>query len=220
MTTATRLCLIRHGETDWNRERRLQGQLDIPLNASGQHQARQTAVRLAELAEHTPFAALYSSDLARARDTASTAASRLQLEVVPAAALRERHFGQLQGLTPEEARVQLPHLQLAMRHRELDNALDGGETLLALASRLRHFLGHMLERHTGQTVLAVTHGGALDVIYRMAVGRPLDGVRDFALPNAALNWIAHDEQGWKLESWADTDHLDPALDENFDQHAG
>jgi len=209
----TRLCLVRHGETSWNRERRLQGQLDTPLNALGRQQALLVAERLAGLAGDAPFDALYSSDLERTRDTAQPIAERLPLPVQVTPSLRERHFGQLQGLTPEQAAQQHPALQLAMQQRALDSDLGGGETLPTLAERLRHFLGHMLERHAGRRVIVVSHGGVLDVIRRLATGKTLDSPRDFSIPNAALNWISHDGRGWQLDEWADDRHLPQALDE-------
>ncbi|MCW3478466.1 histidine phosphatase family protein [Neisseriaceae bacterium JH1-16] len=209
----TRLCLVRHGETSWNRERRLQGQLDTPLNDTGRKQALLLAERLARLAAKAPFSALYSSDLERTHDTATPIAARLALPVQLTPSLRERHFGQLQGLTPEQAAAQRPDLQLAMQQRVVDHDLGGGETLLKLAERLRHFLGHMLERHPGGRVVVVTHGGVLDVVRRLATGKSLDGARDFAIPNAALNWISHDGHEWRLDDWADDRHLPQALDE-------
>ncbi|MDN0075331.1 histidine phosphatase family protein [Crenobacter sp. SG2303] len=209
----TRLCLVRHGETSWNRERRLQGQLDTPLNVLGRQQAQRVAARLADLAGTAPFAALYSSDLERTRDTAQPIAERLALAVQLTPSLRERHFGQLQGLTPDQAAEQHPALQLAMQQRALDSDLGGGETLSTLAERLRRFLGHMLERHAGRQVIVVTHGGVLDVIRRLATGKTLDSPRDFTIPNAALNWISHDGQTWQLDDWADDRHLPQALDE-------
>jgi len=209
----TRLCLVRHGETSWNRERRLQGQLDTPLNDIGRQQALLVAGRLERLASEAPFSALYSSDLERTHDTASPIAERLALPIQLTPSLRERHFGQLQGLTPEQASGEYPTLHLAMQQRVIDNDLGGGETLLTLAERLRHFLGHMLERHSGGRVIVVTHGGVLDVLRRLATGTPLAGARDFAIPNAALNWISHDGQQWQLDDWADDRHLPQALDE-------
>ena len=102
--TATRLCLVRHGETAWNAERRIQGQLDVPLSSTGHAQARATANWLAQ----EDFAAIYSSDLSRALHTAEAVAHLLRLPIGQQVALRERHYGVLQGLTFDEAERQQP----------------------------------------------------------------------------------------------------------------
>ncbi|OHC67070.1 MAG: hypothetical protein A3H93_11740 [Rhodocyclales bacterium RIFCSPLOWO2_02_FULL_63_24] len=208
-TQSTRFCLIRHGETDWNSEKRIQGQIDIGLNTAGESQAR--ALRSA-LAEHA-FAAVYSSDLMRAWRTAHIATSGLGLAVSSAPTLRERHFGVLQGTTTREAGVQQPH---ALRHHQArtpDYDYETGESLIAFAARIMGELGALAARHAGQSVLAFTHGGVLDVVYRAATGRALDVPRDFQLPNAACNWLEHSANGWRLISWADCRHLQRALDE-------
>lgn len=208
-TTSTRFCLIRHGETDWNGEKRIQGQIDIDLNDAGEGQAR--ALRPA-LGEHR-FAAVYSSDLRRAWNTARIATTGLGLAVSAAPMLRERHFGVLQGMTSHEAREQYPevHHHHTMRTPDYDNL--SGESLLAFAARVMAGLEALAERHAGQDVLAFTHGGVLDIAYRAAMDRALDLPRDFSLPNAALNWLQHDEGGWRLISWGDCRHLQQALDE-------
>ena len=211
MTTAgiTRFCLVRHGETDWNGEKRLQGQIDIDLNAIGEAQAR--AVR-AGLAEHS-FAAVYSSDLLRAWHTAQIATAGLGLAVSPAPTLRERHFGVLQGVTAQEASVQRPDALHHHQARTPDYDCETGESLIVFASRIMGELDTLAARHAGQSVLLFTHGGVLDIVHRAATGRALDAPRDFSLPNAAFNWVEHRDNGWRLISWADCNHLQRALDE-------
>ena len=205
----TRFCLVRHGETDWNSEKRVQGQIDIDLNAIGEAQAR--AVR-AGLAEHS-FAAVYSSDLLRAWRTAQLATAGLGLAVSPAPTLRERHFGVLQGTTAQEASVQRPDALHHHRARTPDYDCETGESLIVFAARIMGELGTLAARHAGQNVLVFTHGGVLDIVHRAATGRALDAPRDFALPNAAFNWVEHSDNRWRLISWADCNHLDRALDE-------
>lgn len=206
----TLLCLIRHGETAWNAERRIQGQLDIPLNATGAIQARATAAALA--AER--FDAAFCSDLSRAHDTARAVADTLGLDLTPDPQLRERHYGLFQGLTYAEAEQR--HPQDFARHsaRDPDYAFpDGGESLAAFALRVEAVLARIAALHAGARVLVVTHGGVLDVAHRLATGKPLSQPRDFALPNAALNWIVHDTAGWRLQAWADQAHLAHTRDE-------
>ena len=208
-TRTTRFCLIRHGETDWNGEKRIQGQIDIDLNARGEAQARAVADGL----QGQSFAAIYSSDLRRAWHTASIAAAGLGLAVSPAPTLRERHFGVLQGVTASEAREQLPHAHHHHLVRTPDYDFDNGESLVVFAKRVMQGLDALAERHPGQSVLAFTHGGVLDIACRAATGRALDAPRDFMLPNAAFNWLERDDAGWRLISWADCRHLQRALDE-------
>jgi probable phosphoglycerate mutase len=210
LNAMTRLCLVRHGETTWNAQRRLQGHLDVPLNDTGHAQARATAARLAGHA----FAAVYCSDLARARQTAEAAARALGAAPVATAALRERHYGAFQGLTYDEARARFPAEYDRFTAREADFAFPhGGESLTGLATRIAAVLHEIAERHAGAQVLVVSHGGVLDVAHRLATGKPLEAARDFAIPNAALNWIALASGRWRLLSWADDGHLAQARDE-------
>lgn len=205
----TRFCLIRHGETDWNSEKRIQGQIDIDLNASGRAQARAVAAGLAGQA----FAAVYSSDLRRAWHTAQIAAAALGLAVSPALTLRERHFGVMQGVTSAEARQHLPDVHRHHQARTPDYDFDTGESLIDFAARVLSGLDELAGRHAGASVLAFTHGGVLDIVHRAASGRALDAPRDFTLPNAAVNWVAHEGDGWRVILWADCRHLQRALDE-------
>ncbi|MDP1614121.1 MAG: histidine phosphatase family protein [Sulfuritalea sp.] len=205
----TRFCLIRHGETDWNSAKRIQGQIDIELNAAGVAQA--SALRPG-LAEHS-FAAIYSSDLLRAWRTAEIATSGRGLAVAPAPTLRERHFGVLQGVTSHEARERHPEVHRHHQARTPDYDYETGESLLVFAARVTAGLDELARRHAGQKVLAFTHGGVLDVVYRAATGRALDAPRDFLLSNAALNWLEYRDGSWHLISWADSRHLQAARDE-------
>lgn len=207
LPTATRLCLIRHGETDWNAGKRIQGHTDIPLNATGRAQA----LAMAYTAAHQRFAAIYSSDLARARETAAALAQREDEAVRPLPALRERHYGCFQGLTAAEAALRYPVLYAGYLARDPDCHFESGETLTAFAARVADGVNWLARHHPGQTVAAVCHSGVLDVIYRRATGRPLSTPRDFEIPNCALNWFHVDAQGWHLEAWADRHHLSQVL---------
>jgi probable phosphoglycerate mutase len=208
-TSVTRFCLVRHGETDWNSERRIQGQIDIDLNVTGVAQAR--AVRRG-LEAHS-FVAGYSSDLLRAWNTAQIATTGLGLAVSPAPTLRERHFGVLQGTTTREARLQRPDAHRHHLARSPDYDYETGESLIAFAARVIGVLESLAARHAGGNVLVFTHGGNLDIVYRAATGRALEAPRDFVLPNAAFNWLERGDDGWRLISWADCSHLQRTLDE-------
>jgi len=138
----TTLLLVRHGETDWNAERRWQGHADVPLNERGREQARALADSLAR----TEIDAIYSSDLSRARHTAEAVGARLDIPVVVDPALREIDVGPIEGLTAEESK-----------------AFDGwqGEPKDAHAARILDALHRIAARHPGGRVLVVTHGGSM-----------------------------------------------------------
>ncbi|MCB1901295.1 MAG: histidine phosphatase family protein [Rhodocyclaceae bacterium] len=206
----TRLCLVRHGETDWNVERRLQGHLDVSLNARGRAQALATARAL----KGHEFDAVYSSDLARANETARAVAAASGLPINTAASLRERHYGDFQGLTYNEAAER--HPQAYARFMARDTGFDipgGGESLDTFSKRIGKALLAIADQHPGRQILIVTHGGVLDIAHRLATNTPLMAERDFAIPNAALNWIVRRDEDWHLEAWAQQGHLGVALDE-------
>lgn len=205
MTRVTRLCLVRHGETDWNVEHRIQGQQDVSLNATGEAQALSLAAQLAE--GHPRPVAVYSSNLQRAHATACTLAAALSLPVNLNPALRERNFGYFEGLTGHEAKERYPEAYVHHMEREVDFDQHGGETLRGFAARALGGLVEILSQHEGQTVLVVTHGGVLDLMYRVVTDRPLSAPRDFALPNCAPNWFRYVRDGaverWILDGWGD-----------------
>ncbi|GAA5159392.1 histidine phosphatase family protein [Viridibacterium curvum] len=205
----TRMCLVRHGETDWNVERRLQGHEDIPLNATGRSQAR----ALAAVLTNTPFHAIYSSDLQRALHTAAAVAAPRGQKVIPDSTLRERNFGIFQGHTRQEAEQLFPEMQARVTRREPDFVPPEGESLRQCYARVAATLETLAQRHAGQQILLVMHGGVLDAARRHVTGMALDLPRNFELGNAALNWIAHEAGRWQMLSWNDTAHLGNSLDE-------
>ena len=205
----TRICIVRHGETDWNLERRLQGQLDTDLNAEGRAQAKATAQGL----EQHGFAAIYSSDLRRTMQTATVLAERLALDVRPEAGLRERNYGVFQGRTATELARDYPDAHARFLARNPDYDFGHGESLRNFAVRVSETIERIASRHAGQTLLLVTHGGVLDIVYRRITGRDLSGPRDFPVPNAALNWIEISHEDWGLLAWADRSHLERTLEQ-------
>ena len=207
--TATRICIIRHGETGWNVERRIQGHIDVPLNATGRTQA----LAMAFNAAHHRFSAIYSSDLARAVETARVLAQREDHEVKLLPQLRERHFGIFQGLTAAQGAARHPQAYAHYVARDLDYDFRNGESLRRFSERVSEAMDWLVRHHGGQTIAAVSHSGVLDVVYRRATGRPLTTPRDFTIPNCALNWFHFDGQGWHLEAWGDRHHLHEVLTE-------
>lgn len=206
----TRICLVRHGETEWNAARRIQGQIDIGLNETGLAQAAAAGRWL----RTAGISALYSSDLKRAWTTALAIGEALSLvpEAVPE--MRERRYGKFEGLTYDEARVNFPEGYAAFEGRNADYDFEHGESLRAMYARVTGKLGEIATRHAGQSVIVVLHGGVLDIINRFVRGNPLEMPRDFLIPNAGINWISTVNGQWTLESWGETAHLAPgALDE-------
>ena len=187
----------------------MQGQLDVPLSEVGHGQARAVARALAGEA----FSAVYSSDLARVRQTAEPLAGKLGASVELDPRLRERHYGVFQGLTYADAKIRIPEGYARFRAKELDYAFESGESLLQFNERCLGFFEELKARHPGASVLVFTHGGVLEMLYRHATGRELSTPRDFEIPNAAINRVEHGAQGWKVLQWADIGHLSMALDD-------
>ena len=202
---ATTLVLVRHGETAWNAEGRVQGHLDIPLSPVGIAQARALGARLAG----ERFDAIYSSDLARAFETARAVVGDRGPALIRDPLLRERNLGVLQAMTAEDAMHAQPAAWTAFRGRDPHAALSGGESLEEFSRRVIAWVEDIRARHAGLRILAVSHGGVLDAAYRHAVGMPLAAPRDFPIYNASLNTLAydHDQDGWRIVSWGDVSHL-------------
>ncbi len=204
---ATRLIVVRHGETAWNVDTRIQGHLDIPLNATGLWQARQLAGALAGEA----ISAIYTSDLLRARKTAQAVADATGAALVDEPGLRERAFGSFQGRTFAEVETEHPEQARRWRQRDPDYAPDGGESLRVLRERVVDTTHRLAARHPGELVLLVTHGGVLDVLYRAATRQDIQAPRTWQLGNAAINRLLWTHgHGLSLVGWADTQHLEHA----------
>lgn len=203
MSKNTELVLIRHGETAWNRERRMQGQTDTPLSEIGHAQARALGERMARDA----FTTIYSSDLKRAWDTAAAIARLSGHEIVSEPRLRERTFGVFEGLTYDEMTQRYPAEHARFSLREPDYAVPGGESPRQFFERSLACLEDIAAAHPGETVLVVTHGMILDTAYRAAHQMPLHVKREAPLLNASLNTFRREPQAWIQVSWADVEHL-------------
>jgi broad specificity phosphatase PhoE len=174
----TTLLLVRHGETDWNRTGRWQGHSNPPLNELGRQQARELAESL------DGVDVVYSSDLARARETAEIVAERLGIEVRFDPRLRERSFGAWEGLTSAEIEERFEEAHRRWQAGEGAGAEDA-EAFDAFGKRVNSFLADVLERHPDETVLVIGHGGSIRVIHALAAG--LDYVRDHRLIPSVAN---------------------------------
>ncbi len=189
----TKVLLVRHGETDWNRELRCQGHMDVPLNDAGLRQAHELAERLGSV----PLAAVYSSDLQRALVTARTVAGPRRLSVTPLTALRERYMGQWEGLTLEDRRRLWPHLHVLWEQGERHVAGVNMEPYEDLTKRLRQVVNDAVKSHPGQTILMVTHGGCVACLLD-GLGVPRSERGPF-LRNCAVSPLVVGEAGWRLD---------------------
>jgi probable phosphoglycerate mutase len=199
----TELILLRHGETDWNRELRFQGHVDVALNATGEEQARRLARRLAgETAHH-----LYASDLLRAQQTARPVAQQLGLASISDPALREQSFGRVDGMKVDDIKAQHPQAWEGWLRFNEDFGMPEGETTRQFHSRVMDAVYRLVATHPGETLVVVTHGGVLDMIYRTAHSLGLSGPRQSEIPNAGLNRVRVHEAGIDILAWADVRHL-------------
>ena len=198
------ITLIRHGETTWNADRRVQGQLEAPLSELGQKQAAALAARLKD----EKYDALYSSDLSRAYDTAAQIASasvaNAGMRIKIDGRLRERHYGVFQGLTWVDIKAKFPDDYARYRSLFPGVTIPGGESMQAFSDRV---LDALEEIASGcGHALIVAHGGLVDIAYRKAMGIADGAPRDYSLPNASINRFRVDGS-WQLESFGDVAHL-------------
>lgn len=220
----TRIILIRHGETDWNKATRYQGHVDIALNQTGQLQAKALCERLVSLAAQTNQNCLFthcvSSNLSRAKTTAEIITPAcITIELEPR--LWERNYGQLAGLTSTEMQAQHPSDFNAIASREPNAPITGGETLIDFYTRVINAFEEIIKKHRRHTLLVVAHGGVLDCIYRYCTQTPLAKTRGWFIPNAALNVIDFfSDNSSKIQIWADTNHTQNLNNQNLDELDG
>jgi len=185
---------IRHGVTDWNLERRAQGQTDIPLNDAGRAQARAVAERLSK---EEPWDVVYSSDLSRAKETADTIGAAFGLPVRTDARLREVSFGTMEGTTPEERL-----LQFGSGWETLEFGREAPE---AAAARGASFVEDVLERHPGQRVLVVSHGALIgNTLRRLAP----DAEMNSHLGNTSVSVFTFADAKWRCDLYNCTKHIE------------
>jgi probable phosphoglycerate mutase len=211
MEETTRLIAVRHGETAWNVDTRIQGQLDIGLNATGLWQAQRAGQALAD----EGIGVIYASDLSRAWQTAEEIARPHGLAVQPEPRLRERAFGHLEGMSFAEIEATLPEDAKRWRERDPEFEPEGGESLLTFRDRITQVASELAARHPGELVTLVAHGGVMDVLYRAATRQELQAPRTWQLGNAAINRMLWTPEGFSLVGWSDIAHLaaDTPLDE-------
>ena len=212
-----KLILVRHGETDWNAEGRIQGMLDVPLNALGMQQA---ALVAAELARSIDMADMVSSDLVRTRETTAPIAEATGFEPRFDARIRERHFGVWQGKTYEEWRVQDAVGMARYNAGDPDYGPEGGETASQFLKRCVDAVTDLVLGSKEKSLILVTHGGVVSSMVRHAQGLNPQSARTWSVPNASISvWrveYVNDEPVFYVDRIGDVSHLehaDAALDE-------
>lgn len=210
----TEIFLIRHGETDWNVEKRLQGHLDIDLNGEGERQA----AALSRALQHERFDLIAASDLQRAIRTAHALAGPRGMTVQLETGLRERSYGAFEGLRYSDIEQRYPDAYAAWRAREVDVRYPPGqysaETLREFSERAVGAVLAIAHKNHSRKIAIVTHGGVLECIYRAAAGIGLERPRDFEIRNAAINRIICNDGKLEIVNWCDVAHLShTALDE-------
>jgi probable phosphoglycerate mutase len=203
----TRFIVVRHGQTRWNVEKRVQGQEDSPLTDEGLRQAEAIADRLAK----ERFDVLVSSDLGRALQTAAPIAQRCGLPVVKDARLRERHFGEGEGMPYDEIDRRWPDAFSRIRESDPDAVIPGGETRRQFHDRVHRAFEALVREREGKRVAVVTHGGVLAALYRMVHAIPVGRPHKIAISNASYNAIAFNADAWSVETWDDVSHLPGAV---------
>ncbi len=198
-----RLLIVRHGETPWNAEGRLQGHADIDLSEKGRQQAREVAKRLAD----TPIDATYSSDLARAWHTAQIMLDQRDVPLNSTVGLRERYYGVFEGLTVEERQAQYPDEFAASLVKDLEFAPPGGENARGTLERMTGVIGEIKERHLNETVLIVGHGGSLRSAIIALMELPPEATWRFVMANCSLTVIDTYPDNAVLGLYNDTSHL-------------
>jgi 2,3-bisphosphoglycerate-dependent phosphoglycerate mutase len=201
------MILVRHGQSTWNREHRIQGQLDPPLSDEGRRQAQLLGRRLAG----RRLAGFYASDLKRAFETAEAIAPLVRLEPEPTPGLREIFLGEWEGLRTEEIATRFPDAWARWGAEPDWDLVPGGEGAVRFETRVIATLDEILDRHSHGDVLVVTHGGVIQVALHRVIGRPSRGLFPFKIQNASISLIEVRDGRMVIGGSNDVGHLEPAL---------
>ena len=199
----TQLFLVRHGETRWNSEGKIQGHLDSPLTNTGIAQAESLAVHL----KSQDFAALYSSDLGRAYETARCISQKNGLPVFAEPRLRERNFGIFQGALKKTLDTHFPEASRYFHAHDPDYVIPEGESIKQLSERCVNCFEDLAQKHVGERILVVAHSGVFVSLFKHTLGIPLDAPRRFLSLNTSINIFSYQDGVWMLEVLGDLSHL-------------
>jgi probable phosphoglycerate mutase len=199
-----KLIVVRHGETTWNVEGRIQGQGDSPLSKVGMAQAEAVADAL----KRDRLDAIIASDLGRVRQTVEPLARATGIKAQFDAGLRERNYGVFEGRTVAELDVEMPGEYERFRVRELHAAPPRGESLAQFHARVAITMDRIAAEFAGRKVAVITHGGVCGELFRHAMRLPLEAPRRYSLFNAAINRLRCTDGDWQVDVWGDLNHLD------------
>lgn len=202
-----RLVLVRHGQSTWNSEHRIQGQLDPPLSAEGRRQAELLARRLSG----RKFAGFYASDLKRAFETAEILGLNLGARPEPLPGLREIFLGDWEGLRTQDIAERFPEAWARWVEQPDWDVVPGGEGAVQFDARVGAALDGIVNRHDQGDVLVVTHGGVIQVALHRVVGRPSRGLFPFKIQNASISLIEKRSGRMVIAGVNDVAHLEAAL---------
>ena len=200
----SRFIVLRHGETEWNRDARYQGHLDSPLTPLGLAQSRALAERL----KGYSISALYSSDLGRARATAQIIADQIGLDIEVNPRLRERNLGIFQGLTKIQVKQKFPVEYRLYKSGDVDYVVPQGESIRQRFECVVGCFNELAIRHSDEQIAVVTHAGVLTAMLRHVLGLPLEWPRRFTRLNASWNAFVCEGGKWLLQTWGDVSHLE------------
>jgi len=203
MESGIELIAVRHGETDFNAERRMQGHLDVPLSETGRVQAQAAAARLAD----ESIDKIYSSDLQRALETARIIHEGREIELVTDLRLREFHMGTFQGMTLSEAREKHGDAWERFFIHDADFALPGGQSRNQKQVEIASFMEEVVRSQAGGRMLVVTHGGILIAMLRHVLGIPASHYFRVSIENTGIQRFRYKNATWQLVSWGEVDHL-------------
>ena len=199
----TEVTLIRHGETEWNVQRRFQGHLDSPLTETGLRQNE----ALGERFRDAKLDLVYSSDLMRTRRTAEALVSGNGHEIRFDQRLREKNLGIFEGLTVEEIQARYPDDFKAFRNGGSQHRIEQGESSLNLLERAREFLKEVLLEHEGKKIAVVTHGGFVRVVLKHSLGLSQDNPTRFLIQNTSIHRVVWKKDRWIVTLLGDISHL-------------
>ncbi|WP_169713580.1 histidine phosphatase family protein [Paludifilum halophilum] len=207
----TVIYLIRHGETVWNRERRVQGHQNLDLSKEGMKQAR----RLGDYLRDWNIDAVYSSDLKRACRTAESVARPKGLEVQPLVQLRERNLGEWEGLKLAEVERRYPGDWKEIWNRGGKYGIEKAENT---QRRMMDQIQRLAEKHLSQTIVVVSHGGSINAVLE-AVSGGIYGPGKSRIRNTGISRLVyHSEKGWRVERVSITGHLDGSVATSIASH--
>lgn len=204
---ATRVTIVRHGETEWNKRMLLQGHKDSPLTKSGVEQAEQ----LAETIHNREFDILLTSDLGRTRHTTEIVNKHLGLKPIEEKSLRERAYGIMEGLTRDEVKNNFREVYDAYMNRDHTYAIPCGESLVDFNRRVIEGIDAIIRAYKGKNILIVAHGGVLDCVIRKIFDIELFSERTFTIFNTSVNTFSVQGDKWVLEEWGNIEHLNKSV---------